>query len=286
MASVRTTLGTAGTTPSPKLAWAASSTQLGDRGGSRTLARNRGRCPGRGCAPGRSRSLHGAEVAPGRSRRDAGRNADRVDQRERTSSRPVLVGPLREGTATRRATVLAPGRRALELPQPPARSPSMTSVGFPTRHRPGVRVAGGARPAVIRAGLVSVLATRVGGNLPGPPDRLHRIATPNRSRQAWARPPPSSTRCPSGRKRCAPGCAPAGSATSSSRSADQRRPRGAAPALRLAGDGPTATLVLTRTDAGPLALLVERRSARSGAQLEEPRGLRDEEPTEQPGPPR
>ncbi len=57
-------------------------------------------------------------------------------------------------------------------------------------------------------------------------------------------------------------------------------------ALRLTGSGPTATLVLTRTDAGPLALLVERRTAGSGPQLQEARTLGDEEPAEQPRPPR
>ena len=55
-------------------------------------------------------------------------------------------------------------------------------------------------------------------------------------------------------------------------------------ALRLTGSGPTATLVLTRTDSGPLALLVERRTARSAAQPEEPRALGGQEPAEEPRP--
>ncbi len=56
-------------------------------------------------------------------------------------------------------------------------------------------------------------------------------------------------------------------------------------ALRLRGDGPTATLVLTRTDAGPLALVVERVQS-SGPQPQEPGVGGHEEPTEEAGPPR
>ena len=190
--------------------------------------------------------------------------------------------------ATRRATVLGPGGgEHWNRPEPPAEESLDDIGGVPA---PPIGPVSGwlvePDPAVIRAGLVSVLAARVEGHLLDP--RIAYIASDTRPRPGGL----GSTfavldEVPFGRKpmRAWLRTRGYGDVIVKKRGINVV-PEELRAALRLAGDGPTATLVLTRTDAGPLALLVERRSTRSGAQLEEARGPRDEEPAEQPGPPR
>jgi SAM-dependent methyltransferase len=199
----------------------------------------------------------------------------------------VWWGPLREGAAARRATILAPGGGAdWRHPEPPAEE-SLDDIGGIPEPRVGP-VSGWLvepDPAVIRAGLVSVLAGRLDGHLLDP--RIAYIASDS---------PPRPGRLgavfivldvvPFGRKamRASLRTRGYGDVIVKKRGINVV-PEELRAALRLTGDGPTATLVLTRTDAGPLALLVERASP-SGAQLQEARRPLGEEPTEQPGPPR
>ncbi|MGB7983363.1 MAG: hypothetical protein WCF36_21505, partial [Candidatus Nanopelagicales bacterium] len=114
-------------------------------------------------------------------------------------------------------------------------------------------------PAVIRAGLVSVLAQRLDGHLLDP--RIAYITT---------RTPPDPgllgtayeirAEVPFARKQLRAWLRARGygNVVIKKRGVDVV-PEQLRAALRLRGDGPTATLVLTRTDAGPLALLVQRR---------------------------
>ena len=141
-------------------------------------------------------------------------------------------------------------------------------------------------PAVIRSGLVSVLAARLDGHLLDP--RIAYIASDTP-------PHPGSLgatfgvldEVPFGRKALRAWLRTRGYGdVIVKKRGINVVPEELRAALRLAGDGPTATLVLTRTDSGPLALLVERGAAGSGSQPQEARTLGHEESAEQPGPPR
>lgn len=171
----------------------------------------------------------------------------------------VWWGPLRLGTATRLATVLT----AAGPSEAPTEAHRVTILdddgGIPT---PPVGPVGGwlvePDPAVIRAGLVSVLAERFGGRLldpriayittdTAPPDDIPGTAFSvvaelpfaRRAMRAWLR---------------ARGY---GDVVVKKRGINVI-PEELRTQLRLGGGGPTATLVLTRTDGGPMALLVER----------------------------
>jgi hypothetical protein len=200
----------------------------------------------------------------------------------------VWWGPVRGGTARRVATVLTavPGEDWTQ-PEPPFDESLDDIDGIP---EPPIGPVTGwlvePDPAVIRAGLVSVLAARLDGHLLDP--RIAYIA-------ARSRPHPGSLgatfavldQVPFGRK-------PLRAWLRSRGYGDvivKKRGVNVVPeelraALRLGGDGPTAILVLTRTDAGPLALLVERSPSRSDSQPQEADPVGREEPAEQPRPPR
>ena len=186
--------------------------------------RSRGRRPGRGCAALADRvPATGAKVAPGidHGALPAGTQAEWISVGGDLVEAGVWWGPLREGAASRRATVLATRhRRTGAAPNHPPRSPSTTSAGSPSRSIGPVSAwLVEPDPAVIRAGLVSVLARTTCGAPARPPDRLRRLRRRAHRGQPGRRPSPSSTRCRSGASRCAPGCGPAATATSSSRSA-------------------------------------------------------------------
>lgn len=173
----------------------------------------------------------------------------------------VWWGPLRSGPASRIATVLAAG----DTDEHPAAEDLDDLDGIPAPSI-GPVAAWLVEPdaAVIRAGLVSVLAARVDGHLLDP--RIAYIA-------AASRPAPGGLgatfevrdEVPFGRK-------PMRAWLRSHGYGDvvvKKRgvnivPEQLRAGLRLDGDGPTATLVLTRTDAGPLALLVHRIDSGSG----------------------
>jgi hypothetical protein len=232
----------------------------------------------------------GAKVAPGIDHRalPAGTQAEWISVGGDLVEAGVWWGPLREGAGARRATVLGSGGGEHWNRPEPAAEQSLDDIGGVPA--PPIGPVSGwlvePDPAVIRAGLVSVLAARVEGHLLDP--RIAYIASDTR-------PQPGSLgstfavldEVPFGRKpmRAWLRTRGYGDVIVKKRGINVV-PEELRAALRLAGDGPTATLVLTRTDAGPLALLVERRSTRSGAQLEEAHGPRDEESAEQPGPPR
>ena len=200
----------------------------------------------------------------------------------------VWRGPLREGAASRRATVLAARASAdWSHPELPEEQSLDDTGGIPG---PSVGAVSSwliePDPAVIRAGLVSVLAERTNGHLLDP--RIAYIAcdtepTAGRLGSTFA----VLDEVPFGRKpmRAWLRTRGYGDVIVKKRGINVV-PEELRAALHLTGSGPTATLVLTRTDAGPLALLVERRTARSGAQPEEPRILGRQESAEQPGPPR
>jgi hypothetical protein len=140
-------------------------------------------------------------------------------------------------------------------------------------------------PAVIRAGLVSVLAAHLDGHLLDP--RIAYVACDSQPRPgslgaAFA----VLDEVPFGRKpmRAWLRARGYGDVVVKKRGINVV-PEELRTALRLTGDGPTATLVLTRTDAGPLALLVERTPLISGAQTQEARAISSEEAREQPRPP-
>ncbi len=192
----------------------------------------------------------------------------------------VWWGPLREGRATRTATVMATR---------PSGAPGGSASGDAGR-RSGARRGGGGRrrgipvpavgpvgawlvepdPAVIRSGLVSVLAARIDGHLLDP--RIAYIAVdlaapdPGILGSAYA----VLAEVPFGRKpmRAWLRARGYGDVVVKKRGINVV-PEQLRAALRLGGGGPTATLILTRTDAGPLALLVERcpapQQAESGA---------------------
>lgn len=204
----------------------------------------------------------GAKVAPGidHGALPPGTQAEWISVGGSLVEAGVWWGPLRDGPASRMATVLAadthddgPGRATQE---------SLDDLdGIPV---PGVGGVSGwlvePNPAVIRAGLVAVLATRLDGHLldpriayivsDGPPHPgilgttfavLDEVPFGRKSMRAWLR---------------ARGF---GDVVIKKRGINVV-PEQLRAALHLRGGGPTATLVLTRTDAGPLALLVERRT--------------------------
>ncbi len=192
----------------------------------------------------------GAKVAPGI---DHALLPDGV-QVEWTSVAGDLVeaalwwGPLRAGPARRIATVLrGSGTAQLDdaagVPRPPV-GPVAAWLVEPDA-------------AVIRAGLVGVLAARIDGHLLDP--RIAYVATDTRPQLgAFGARYAVLDMVPFGRK-------PMRAWLRGHGYGDvvvKKRGVAVVPeqlraALRLGGDGPVATLVLTRTDAGPLALLVE-----------------------------
>ncbi len=226
----------------------------------------------------------GAKVAPGIDHAvlPLGSQAEWTSVAGELLEAAVWWGPLRRGSATRVATVLG----AADLRASPARMgtepvASSREGDPPPGHRPtrppvdwaqlddarGVPVPAVGPwgdwlvepdPAVIRAGLVSVLAERLDGWLLDP--RIAYISTsalpePGLLGSAYA------VRCevPFARKQLRAWLREHGYGNV----VIKKRGINVVPeqlraALRLDGGGPTATLVLTRTDAGPLALLVER----------------------------
>jgi hypothetical protein len=227
----------------------------------------------------------GAKVAPGidHAALPADTQAEWISVDGDLLEAGVWWGPLRTGAAGRIATVMSSGGRTGDqwsadtlddvggIPEP--------SVG-PVR---GWLVE--PDPAVIRAGLVSVLAAHLEGHLLDP--RIAYITC--------ERPPrPGSLgatfavveEVPFGRKslRAHLRAQGFGDVIIKKRGINVV-PEDLRAALRLNGDGPVATLILTRTDAGPLALRVERTPIRSGPQPQGSAATGLEEPPEQPGPP-
>lgn len=170
----------------------------------------------------------------------------------------VWWGPLRQGAARRSAVVLAGRTDAGRQMHTGALSLDDTD-GIPSAEvGPVGRWLVEPDPAVIRSGLVSVLAARISGHLvdpriayitgdthpPASPlgatfEVLDEVPIARRSMRAWLR------------------------ARGYGDVIIKKRGVAVVPeelraALRLGGSGPTATLVLTRTDDGPLALLVRR----------------------------
>ncbi len=178
----------------------------------------------------------------------------------------VWWGPLRRGSAHRQATVLTG-----HDPEPGA----LTDTGRATVlddtdgvPEPQVGPVLGwlvePDPAVIRAGLVSVLAGRIAGHLLDP--RIAYIV-------ADARPEPGALgttfmvidELPFARKALRAELRARGYADVVVKKRGVNVvPEQLRAALRLRGSGPTALLILTRTDAGPLALLAERADPASG----------------------
>ena len=232
----------------------------------------------------------GAKVAPGIDRGElpAGTQAEWISVGGDLVEAGVWWGPLREGAASRRATVLAPGNGAdWSRPEAPEGQSLDDIDGIP---EPSVGPVSAwlvePDPAVIRSGLVSVLAAHLDGHLLDP--RIAYIAcdtepAAGRLGSVFA----VLDEVPFGRKplRAWLRTRGYGDVIVKKRGINVV-PEELRAALRLTGDGPTATLVLTRTDAGPLALLVERGAARSGSQPRETRPLGHEESSEEPGPPR
>ncbi len=232
----------------------------------------------------------GAKVAPGidHGALPAGTQTEWISVGGDLVEAGVWWGPLREGAASRRATVLTTRTTAdWSHPQPPEEESLDDVGGIP---EPSIGAVSAwliePDPAVIRAGLVSVLAERTNGHLLDP--RIAYIAcdsepTAGRLGSTFA----VVDQVPFGRKpmRAWLRTRGYGDVIVKKRGINVV-PEELRAALRLTGSGPTATLVLTRTDAGPLALLVERRTARSAAQPEEPRALGDQESAEDPRPPR
>ncbi len=240
----------------------------------------------------------GAKVAPGidHGALPAGTQTEWISVGGDVVEAGVWWGPLREGPATRRATVLAAGKGAdWTRPDTPAEESLDDTDGIPA---PPIGPVSAwlvePDPAVIRAGLVSVLAAHLDGHLLDP--RIAYVACD-------CEPHPGSLgatfavldEVPFGRKpmRAWLRARDYGDVVVKKRGINVV-PEDLRTALRLTGDGPTATLVLTRTDAGPLALLVERTppvsgpvsGPTSGAQPQEPRAISPEEAGEQPRPPR
>ena len=172
----------------------------------------------------------------------------------------VWWGPLRRGSAHRQATVL-PGR---DPDAGATRGAGPATVLDDTSGIPDPRIGpvGGwlvePDPAVIRAGLVSVLADRMAGHLVDP--RIAYIVADERPE-----PGPLGTtfrvvdEVPFARKALRAQLRARGYAdVVVKKRGINVVPEQLRASLHLRGEGPTATLVLTRTDAGPLALLVER----------------------------
>ncbi len=231
----------------------------------------------------------GAKVAPGieHAALPAGTQTEWISVGGDLVEAGVWWGPLREGSATRLATVLPGSGHPGSSADPSAGEALDDIAGIP---EPPIGPVSAwlvePDPAVIRAGLVSVLAARISGHLLDPriayiacdtPPRpgllgtafsvLDEVPFGRKSMRAWLR---------------ARGY---GDVIVKKRGINVV-PEQLRAALRLDGAGPTATLLLTRTDAGPLALLVERARAGSGAEPEEADAVPGEEPTEQPWPPR
>ena len=213
------------------------------------------------CALAERMPATGAKVAPGIDHTAIPGGA----QSEWTSVDGDLVeagiwwGPLRAGPARRIATTLRT--------RPPQRGLSGDPVVVSLDDSAGVpdAVAGDVGdwlvepdPAVIRAGLVTVLADRVGGWLLDP-----RIAYVTADTQ-----PPDSQlgtayrlldELPFARKRLRAALVARGYGDVVIKKRGVAvQPEQLRRDLRLAGAGPTATVVLTRTDAGPRAFLVSR----------------------------
>lgn len=226
----------------------------------------------------------GAKVAPGIAHEaiPEGAQAEWVSQGGDLVEAGVWWGPLRWGSVSRRATVLPTGG-AVEPAGPGVADSSGGSAARPSLDDDAARIleAGASLddgagipppatgpvgswmvepdPAVIRAGLVSVLSERLGGWLLDP--RIAYIVldddpgtSPLHARFQVLEEAPFARKALRGWLR-ARGFADV-----------VIKKRGVAivpeqlrAALRLGGEGPTATLVLTRTDAGPLALLVTPR---------------------------
>jgi len=231
----------------------------------------------------------GAKVAPGidHTALPGGTQTEWVSVGGDLVEAGVWWGPLREGPATRRATVLTAGNVAdLSHPEAPAEESLEDTDGIPAAPIGPVSAwLVEPDPAVIRSGLVSVLAAHLEGHLLDP--RIAYVACDSE-------PQPGSLgatfavldEVPFGRKpmRAWLRARGYGDVVVKKRGINVV-PEELRTALRLTGDGPTATLVLTRTDAGPLALLVERTPSISGAQTQEARAISSEEACEQPRPP-
>ena len=195
----------------------------------------------------------------------------------------VWWGPLRDGTARRTATVLA--APAAEESDRPDSQCLDDADGIPV---PELGPAGPwlvePDPAVIRAGLVSALAARLGGHLLDP--RIAFIVS-----EVEPRPGMLGTsfavleEVPFGRKQMRAWLRSRGYGdVIVKKRGINVVPEQLRAALHLGGGGPTATLVLTRTDAGPLSLLVQRNGPASGVTGQQASALGIEEPTEEPRP--
>jgi hypothetical protein len=164
-------------------------------------------------------------------------------------------GPLRVGPARRQATLLVPGDRdaathvhtlddARGVPEPLV-GPIGTWLVEPD-------------PSVLRAGLVALLADQLGGHLLDP--RIAYVCGHGPvPRTPWAASFEVLEEVPVARKQLRAWLRARGFGDV----VVKKRGINVVPEqlrsdLRLSGDGPTATLVLTRTDDGPLALLVRR----------------------------
>jgi hypothetical protein len=161
----------------------------------------------------------------------------------------VWWGPLRQGAARRTAVVLVDGApHTLDDVAATSAAPLGPAAGWLVEPD----------PAVIRSGLVAVLAERLGGHLIDP--RIAYLACP-----AEPEPTPFGTafevldRVPFARKAMRAWLRQRGygDVVVKKRGVNVV-PEQVRASLRLDGSGPTATLVLTRTDDGPLALLVRR----------------------------
>jgi hypothetical protein len=197
----------------------------------------------------------GAKVAPGIAHEllPPGSQAQWVSVAGDLVEAGVWWGPLREGLATRVATVLRTGTG----PAGHTEASLDDADGVPTAAvGPVAAWLVEPDPAVLRAGLVSVLAERLDGHLLDP--RIAYVLTDRRPD-----PGPFGTRyavleqLPFARKalRARLRALGHGDVVVKKRGVAVV-PEELRAALHLTGDGPTATLVLTRTDAGPLALLV------------------------------
>ncbi len=208
----------------------------------------------------------GAKVAPGidHAALPSGTQAEWVSVGGVLVEAGVWWGPLRRTSATRQATVLR---------EPAADPASDDLAALLVDDRDGVPVASigpvgdwliEPDPAVIRAGLVSVLAERVRGHLLDP--RIAYICARDEPR---ADIPGSAfavlAEVPFGRRAMRGWLRARGYADVVVKKRGVNVvPEELRAQLRTGGQGPTATLVLTRTDAGPLALLVRRRGSATG----------------------
>jgi hypothetical protein len=189
----------------------------------------------------------------------------------------VWWGPLRVGPASRQATLLRPGESdglLTELTLDDALGVPQARVG------PVGAWLVEPDPAVLRAGLVALLAGRLGGHLLDA--RIAYVVGDGTAPQTpWATSFQVLDEAPFARKQLRAWLRARGYGDV----VVKKRGVNVVPEqlradLRLGGGGPTATLVLTRTDRGPLALLVQRSDPSGG-----PRGQRPEERGGQPGPP-